>query len=41
MPKEGRKTHRVGLWKAIRSGYEAFCSGLSFSVVNGLRTKFW
>ena len=33
--------YEVGLWKAIRCGWEGFNSKIGFRVENGKRVRFW
>lgn len=37
----GKKGYGVGLWKALRGGWEAFKARTIFIVGNRRRTKFW
>ena len=38
---EAREGYGVGLWKAIRKGWDAFKSKISYDLGNGRRIRFW
>ena len=38
---EVREGYGVGLWKAIRKGWDAFKSKISYDLGNGKRVRFW
>ena len=38
---EAREGYGVGLWKAIRKGWDAFKSKISYVLGNKRRVKFW
>ena len=38
---EARKGYGMGLWKAIRKGWDAFKSKISYDLGHGRRVRFW
>ena len=38
---EAREGYGIGLWKAIRRGWDAFKSKISYDLGHGRRVRFW